>query len=64
MRRLADRLVNWLLARAPWYRPDEIEAREGKTELTRRHSINARIAGERALSAELDGAVSSIRRRR
>lgn len=50
MRRLADRLVNWLLSKAPWYRPDEIKAREGKTELTRRHSISARIRAEAVLS--------------
>jgi len=64
MRRQADRLVNWLLSKAPWYRPEEIEAREGKTELTRRHSINARIAGERALRHELDDALRAMRRLR
>lgn len=64
MRRPVDRLVNLLLRLAPWYHPEEIEAREGKTELTRRRSIAARITAEKALAHELDGAVTSFRRRR
>ena len=51
MRRLADRFVNGLLRLAPWYRPDEIEDREVKTELTRKRSIAARIAAEKALGS-------------
>ncbi len=62
MRRAADRLVSWLLSIAPWYRPEEIAAREGKTELTRVHSIAARMKAEGALRSELDGAVTSMRR--
>ena len=50
MRRLLDRLVNTLLRWAPWYRPDEIRAREVKTELIRRFSIRWRIYGEQVLS--------------
>ncbi len=50
MRRVADRLVNALLRLAPWYRPDEIDAREVHTELTRRHSVNARLRAEAVLA--------------
>ncbi len=51
MRRLADRLVNALLRLAPWYRPEEIEARERRTDTVHRHSIQARIGGETALDS-------------
>jgi hypothetical protein len=59
MRRLADRLMSLLLRLAPWYRPRDIEAREGRTELVRRHSISARVRAEVILS---EYAVAEARR--
>jgi hypothetical protein len=61
MRRLADRLVNWLLSRAPWYQPDEIEAREARTERVHQRSIAVRVRAEK-VRAEMDGAVAVFRR--
>jgi hypothetical protein len=52
MRRLADRLVNLLLRIAPWYRPEEIEKRERRTQDSHRHSINARIRAEAMLAEQ------------
>ena len=51
MRRLADRFVNWLLRLAPWYKPEEIEAREVRAEKNRKRSIAARIDAEEALGS-------------
>lgn len=52
MRRLADWLVRNLLRLAPWYRPEEIEAREHQTEKVRRVSINARIRAEAVIAED------------
>lgn len=47
-RRLADRVVNWVLNRAPWYRPREIAARERWTAKVHRESIATRQKAEQA----------------
>lgn len=50
MRRFLDRLVNALLRLAPWYHPAEIEARERRTEVAHRYSIQSRIRAEAILA--------------
>lgn len=51
MRRPLDKLVNWLLSLAPWYRPAEIEARERHTEAVHKKSIRTRMRAERVLAS-------------
>jgi hypothetical protein len=65
MRHWADRLVEFLLSRAAWYRPAQIDAREARTERVRQRSIRGRIAAEKAeerMQSELNHAERIIRR--
>lgn len=46
MRRLADRVVAFLLRLAPWYHPEEVEARDVRSERIHRMAIAARVEYE------------------
>ena len=50
MPNLAERMMRRLLALVPWYRPDEIAAREERTERAHRKSIAARMDAEHAIA--------------
>jgi hypothetical protein len=54
MRRLADRVMAFLLRVVPWYKPAEIEAREAWTETVRQDSIATRKRAEAQLRSYRD----------
>ena len=50
MQNLAERMMRKLLALVPWYRPDEIAAREARSERAHRESIARRMDAEDAIA--------------
>lgn len=63
MRKLADNVVNALLRAAPWYKPEEIEARDQRADAAIESSKEARLDAEKAAGRGL-GSYSRAKLRR
>lgn len=53
MRRLADKVVNFLLRLAPWYRPEELDEAEQRSTNAIADSREARLDAEKSIGRRL-----------